>query len=486
MKTLKITSLALLMIAISLVAIPVSTAGGDNDRYRDDSSSVFAPGYINAAKHQAEAAIKEQTPKKSFMEKAAEYVQSKTTAKVEKSTKENSVIVPKLKGPRGGGKANAHTQDNAQTITTTQLQDKWKKYGDATGDGKIDSNDLARVLANYNQKGSNLIGDFNEDGIVDITDLTKVLNNYNQDLTSYGIAHYAEVTVTTTIPASNSVTRTSDNTPYYADPYNTSSQSDYMTSRLHDSGKAKTDASSLSGKTAPAKTEVNVPAKSALSPPVNAMAYKGAELKDGMNRYADASTHVKSLTDDQKAMIDVAKTILTETSKLKDKEGSGATDLKKAQDNLLQAIANILLAQAVPDLLKSGDVSNIKAMFQELDQTRAKIMLDYSTATKPYYENMIKDMAKNMAILQGKNLLNPNMTKEELSKLPPSELDKILEKIKNMPNKSFEEEYLLQQEAKYRHDYLDPNNKKLESDMKGMLNNFTGRIGEVLKNAEKK
>ena len=55
-----------------------------------------------------------------------------------------------------------------------------------------------------------------------------------------------------------------------------------------------------------------------------------------------------------------------------------------------------------------------------------------------------------------------------------------------MKDRTFEEEYLLQQEAKYRHDYLDPNKKKLESDMKGMLNNFTGRIGEVLKNAEKK
>ena len=131
-------------------------------------------------------------------------------------------------------------------------------------------------------------------------------------------------------------------------------------------------------------------------------------------------------------------------------------------------------------------MANIKGIFQELDTQRNKIMLNYSTAARPYYENMIKDMAKNMALLQSKNLLNPDMTKEELSKLPPSELDKILEKIKNMKDKTFEEQYLLQQEAKYRKDYLDPNKKKLESDMKGMLNSFTGRLNDALKSTEKK
>ena len=484
----RISTLLPMIAVISLfTGIPMSIAGDSSDLYRDDSSSVFSPGYINAAKYQAESMIKQQTPKKSLTEKIAEYVQSKMTAKTEKSTKENSVVTPKLKGPKGGGKANSHTPDKAQTTTTTKLQDNWKKYGDLTGDGKIDATDLAKVLANYNQKGSNLIGDINEDGMVDITDLTKVLNNYNQDLTSYGIAHYVEVTVTTTIPSSNSVTQKSDNTPYYADSYNASSQSDYMTGRLQDSGKVKTEVSSLSSKVAPAKAEVNIPTKSALSPPATTMAYKGAEVKDGMNRFSDPSSPIKNLADDQKAMIDLAKTILAETSKLTGKEGSGANpELKKATDDLLQMVANILLAQAVPDLLKSGDVSNIKAMFSELDTQINKIMFDYSIATRPYYENMLKDMAKNLAILQSRNLLNPDMTKEELLKLPPSELDKILQKIKSMKDKTFEEEYLLQQEAKYRKTYIEPNNKKLEDDMKGMLKTFTGKINDVLKSAEKK
>ena len=196
---------------------------------------------------------------------------------------------------------------------------------------------------------------------------------------------------------------------------------------------------------------------------------------------------LKNPTGDQRVILDAVKALLADTSKIQEDAANKTNpDLKKAEDDLLNAVANILLAQAVPDLLNKGDVSNIKAMFSELDTQRNKIMLEYAQSTKPYYENMIKDMAKNMAMLQSKNLLNPNMSKDELSKLPPSELDKILDKIRNMKDKSFEEKYLLQQEAKYRQDYLDPNNKKLESDMKGMLNSFTSRINDVLKSSDKK
>ena len=56
--------------------------------------------------------------------------------------------------------------------------------GDATQDGYADSNDLAKVLANYNQ----LVGmtwaqgDFNGDAAVDSNDLAVLLANYNQSL----------------------------------------------------------------------------------------------------------------------------------------------------------------------------------------------------------------------------------------------------------------------------------------------------------------
>jgi len=52
--------------------------------------------------------------------------------------------------------------------------------GDANLDGKVDINDLTKVLTNYNQNGSWSLGDFNGDGKVDINDLTIVLAHYNQ------------------------------------------------------------------------------------------------------------------------------------------------------------------------------------------------------------------------------------------------------------------------------------------------------------------
>ena len=214
---------------------------------------------------------------------------------------------------------------------------------------------------------------------------------------------------------------------------------------------------------------------------------QGQVYIEDVNAAMNLASILHSPSEDQKAILDVIKALLVDTDKTEKESGKNVNpELKKATNDLLQAVANILLTQAVPGLLKEGDMSNIKGIFQELDTQKNKIMLDYAISTKPYYDNMLKDLAKNMAMLQGKNLLNPNMTKDELTKLPPSELDKILEKIKNMKDKTFEEEYILQQEAKYRQTYLDPNKKKLESDMKDTLNSFTSRLNDVLKTTDKK
>ena len=57
--------------------------------------------------------------------------------------------------------------------------------GDANMDGKVDINDLTKVLTNYNATGKTWNdGDFNSDGKVDINDLTIVLTQYNQSLSS--------------------------------------------------------------------------------------------------------------------------------------------------------------------------------------------------------------------------------------------------------------------------------------------------------------
>ncbi|MDO8535732.1 MAG: hypothetical protein Q7S30_01795, partial [Candidatus Omnitrophota bacterium] len=187
---------------------------------------------------------------------------------------------------------------------------------------------------------------------------------------------------------------------------------------------------------------------------------------------------LKNPTEDQKQVLDAVTTLLKEVNK--QQQESDSSELKKAADDLLQMTAAVLIAQAIPDLLKEGDVANIKGVFSELNVTKNKIMLDYQKSTKPYYDEVIKELSKNMSILQVKNIISNNMTDEELAKLPRNEIDKIFEKLKQAKDKSFETEYLLQQESKYRKAYIDPNKKLLEEKMKAMMKEFTGRLSRSL------
>ncbi|MDD5437507.1 MAG: hypothetical protein PHX20_08205, partial [Candidatus Omnitrophica bacterium] len=193
---------------------------------------------------------------------------------------------------------------------------------------------------------------------------------------------------------------------------------------------------------------------------------------------------MKNPTDGQKIVLDVLASVMKDAEKIEKDAKSSA--IKKATDELVQAAAAALLTQALPGLLEKGDIANIKNIFSELEAANRKILAEYEKASKPYYENILKDLSKNMAILQLKNVLSGNISKNELERLPPSELDKILEKIRARKDRAFEEDYILQQESKYRKVYLDPTRKRLEEDMKSMLTDFTGKINGALKSGEKK
>ena len=190
---------------------------------------------------------------------------------------------------------------------------------------------------------------------------------------------------------------------------------------------------------------------------------------------------IKNPTADQKEVLDAISVILKDMEK--DQGQDGSPDIRKSSDDLLQAVANILIAQAIPDLLKEGDVSNIKNMFSELNTSKNKIMFDYNEAVRPYYQELKKLLSKNLSILQLSNLVSKQMLEEEIDKLQPNEIDKIFEKLRKASNKSFEEEYMLQQEAKYRKQYIDPNKKMLEDKMKVMMRDFTRKISTVLEGA---
>ena len=72
------------------------------------------------------------------------------------------------------------------------------------------------------------------------------------------------------------------------------------------------------------------------------------------------------------------------------------------------------------------------------------------------------------------------MLEKDLKDAPRSEIDKIVEKLKQKEKRTFEEEYVLQQEAKARKAYLDPNKKKLEDSMKTMLHDFTKKLAGTI------
>ena len=187
---------------------------------------------------------------------------------------------------------------------------------------------------------------------------------------------------------------------------------------------------------------------------------------------------------DQKIMIDSITLLLQDVNKVEVESGT-SPELTKAQNELIQMVAQVLLAQAMPDLFKAGEMAGMKDIFKDLDTQKTKVMLDYQTTTTPYYESIKKDLAKNMAILQMNNIFSKGMLEEDLKNASRSDIEKIIEKLRKTSDKFREKDYILQQEAKYREKYLDPNKKKLEADTRVMLNDFTRRLSERLEQAKR-
>jgi hypothetical protein len=177
----------------------------------------------------------------------------------------------------------------------------------------------------------------------------------------------------------------------------------------------------------------------------------------------------------QKAVLETITALVTDMGGITQESGL-SPGLAKAQNGLLQMLANVLLAQAIPDLLKEGDISNIKNLFSQLDSGKSKILSDYAQSTKPYYDEVKKIVEKNAGAIDIQFDIKKLLQKEA----PRSEIDKILEELKNKSKRSSEEDYILQQESKLKEKYIDPNKKKLENDMKEMLSDVTKKLSATL------
>lgn len=188
---------------------------------------------------------------------------------------------------------------------------------------------------------------------------------------------------------------------------------------------------------------------------------------------------LKNPTEDQKLVLYAVESLLADIKAIQEKAGA-SPELARAETDLLQIVAAVLLVQGVPDLLKTGDIDGVKGIFSDLGASKDKILLDYSESVKPYYENIVKELTANLAMLQLKGMLSGKLTEEELRKMKPVEIDKILERIQRSNDRSLEIKRLLEKNADYRKTYLDPQNKALEANIRLMLNEFTGKINKAI------
>jgi hypothetical protein len=188
---------------------------------------------------------------------------------------------------------------------------------------------------------------------------------------------------------------------------------------------------------------------------------------------------LKNPTEDQKLILDAMTSLLKDVNKL-EQDSVSPEAVRKAEGDFLQVVANILIAQAIPDLLKEGDVAAIKATFEELNTQKTRLISDYNLAVQPYYKEVKKLLAKNLALLQFNNIVSKTMVEDELSKLEPNDVDKLLEKLRKISGQSQDADSLLSQEDKLHKQYLDPNKKLFEDRMKAMLEGFTQRLSKIL------
>jgi hypothetical protein len=212
--------------------------------------------------------------------------------------------------------------------------------------------------------------------------------------------------------------------------------------------------------------------------PVSSAAAGAGDMQAAMT----LASILKNPTEEERTLLNALDALLVEADKVEKETGS--LEVKKASDDLIQMVAKVLLAQALPDLLKEGDIAGAKGVFADLGQTKGQLMLEYQEATRPYYEEMTKMIAANLSILKFSNVVSKEITESDLKNLPRNEIDKIMDKIRKIQDKSFDKDYMLQQEAKYRERYIDPNRKHLEDNMKLTLNDFTKRLNTMIANKD--
>jgi hypothetical protein len=189
---------------------------------------------------------------------------------------------------------------------------------------------------------------------------------------------------------------------------------------------------------------------------------------------------VTSLSKENMETIDGLKAIINDLERSGDPSNSSRA--KEMQDQLTK-IADMMNSNQrnlnMPD--KDAKYASVEYLFKGLEDQKMALMMKYEKATEPYYDNVRSLLVKNIKIIQNMAGMTKKITEEEIKKMPRNEIDKILEKLRKSADKTFETEYILQQEAKYRKENLEPNLKKLTDGILEAVGGFTKRVSEIIK-----
>jgi hypothetical protein len=184
-----------------------------------------------------------------------------------------------------------------------------------------------------------------------------------------------------------------------------------------------------------------------------------------------------------KDMVKVTEALKTIMSDLKKSDAAGdGPQVKELQDQFAK-IADMMDSNQYSLNVPGRDAgyASVAHLFKGLDNQRAVMMMKYVKATEPYYDKVRGILLKNIKIIKAMGGVAKQVTEEDIAKMPRSEIDKILEKMRQAADKTFEMDYILQQESEYKKEHIEPNIKQLKNEMAGAIGEFTEKVSQVVK-----
>ena len=189
-------------------------------------------------------------------------------------------------------------------------------------------------------------------------------------------------------------------------------------------------------------------------------------------------------TKEQKVILDAVASLLSEAEKLEE-EGAMSEDLKEAIEEFTLMVATVLLLEERPGLLREEAVESIRDIFSEFGEEKRDIFHAYGeeALVKTYYQKLVKELARDLAALQFKDLISKDITRDQLSELTPKRIDEILNRMRRIKDKTRVEERLLKKEARYEKQYIKPAQRKLTDRMRRLVENYTKKLNDILEKA---